>query len=278
VLRCLNCQNWEISQKKPEETKSPRGGELRLKPPLPPSLTLDQMSRLSLFPEDLAAVADALGCPSISYTYSEPTAFYEYTQDSCKAARKRKLKNIVVSCGSIEERPARDLYQFVDAAHVDLKGFDEDIYQKLNSGKLQPILNTLKTLKELGVWFEIINLVVPTYTDNLDTIRRMSAWVAKELGPDQPLHFSRFHPQHKLAHLTPTPVETLLKARAAARDEGLNFVYIGNVPGLPGAETTWCPGCKKAVIERDIFAVTRLDLANGKCRFCGTKIAGVWTV
>jgi AmmeMemoRadiSam system radical SAM enzyme len=243
---------------------------LRLRPPLPASLSLEQMSRLSLFPEDVVAVTEALGCPSISYTYSEPTAFYEYTQDTCKAARERKLKNIVVSCGSIEDRAARDLYQFVDAAHVDLKGFDEDTYQKLNSGKLQPILNTLKTLKELGVWFEIINLVVPTYTDNPDTIRRMCAWIAKELGPDRPLHFSRFQPQHKLTHLAPTPVETLVKARDSARAEGLHYVYIGNVPGLRRTpETTWCPNCKKAVIERDIFAVTRMDLTDGKCNFCG---------
>jgi pyruvate formate lyase activating enzyme len=277
VFRCLNCQNWEISQKKPEETKDPRGPELRLRPPLPASLTLEQMSRLSLFPDDLAAVAASLHCPSISYTYSEPTAFYEYTFESCKAAHQQKLKNIVVSCGSIEERPARDLYQHVDAAHVDLKGFDDEIYKKLNSGKLQPILDTLKILKELGVWFELINLVVPTYTDRLDVIQRMCGWIAKQLGPDQPLHFSRFQPQHKLAHLAPTPVENLLQARAAARAEGLRYVYIGNVPGLDGAETTWCPNCKKAVIERDIFAVTVRNLEAGKCRFCGTKIAGVWT-
>ena len=276
VFRCLNCQNWEISQKKPEETKDPRGEELRLRPPLPLGFTPDQMARLSLFPADAAAVAEALGCPSLSYTYSEPTAFYEYTSDTCKAARERKLKNIVVSCGSIEDRPARDLYQLVDAAHVDLKGFEQEVYTKLNSGKLQPILNTLKTLKELGVWFEIINLVVPTYTDNLGTIRRMCGWIAKELGPDLPLHFSRFHPQHKLAYLTPTPVETLVKAREVARGEGLRYVYIGNVPGLEGAETTWCPNCKKPVVERDIFAVTALNLADGKCRSCGTKIAGVW--
>lgn len=276
VFRCLNCQNWEISQKKPEETKDPRGPELRVRPPLPTGFSLEQMARLSLFPADAAAVAEALGCPSISYTYSEPTAFYEYTFDTCKAARERKLRNIVVSCGSIEDRPARDLYQHVDAAHVDLKGFDQAIYTKLNSGKLQPILNTLKTLKDLGVWFEIINLVVPTYTDDLGTIRRMCAWIAKELGPDQPLHFSRFHPQHKLAYLTPTPVETLVKAREAAKAEGLRYVYIGNVPGLPGAETTWCPTCKKAVVERDIYAVTTLHLTDGKCQSCGTTIAGVW--
>ena len=235
------------------------------------------MARLSLFPEDAAAVAAALNCPSISYTYSEPTAFYEYTLDTCKAARARKLKNIVVTCGSIEDRPARELYACVDAAHVDLKGFDDEVYQKLNSGRLEPILRTLTTLKELGVWVEIINLVVPTYTDRLDTIRRMSAWIARSLGPDQPLHFSRFHPQHKLTHLPPTPVETLVKARDAARAEGLRYVYIGNVPGLEGAQTTWCPNCKKAVIERDIFAVTALHLDSGRCRFCGEVIPGVWS-
>ncbi len=277
VFRCLNCQNWEISQKKPEETKDPRGEALRLRPPLPSALTQGEMARLSLFPEDVVAVTEALHCPSISYTYSEPTAFYEYTQDTCKAARERKLKNIIVSCGSIEERPARDLYQYVDAAHVDLKGFDDATYRKLNSGKLAPILGTLKLLREMGVWFEIINLVVPTYTDNLDLIRRMSGWIAKALGPDQPLHFSRFHPQHKLTHLTPTPLEILLQARAAARSEGLRFVYVGNVPGLADAGTTWCPGCKKPVVERDIFEVLRNDVVGGKCRFCGAKLAGVWT-
>ncbi len=277
VFRCLNCQNWEISQKKPEETKSPRGPEFRLRPPLPPVLTQDQMARLSLFPDDAALVAAALHCPSISYTYSEPTAYYEYTQDTCRAAHEHGLKNIVVSCGSIEERAARDLYQHVDAAHVDLKGFDEAVYRKLNSGKLEPILRTLKILRELGVWFEIINLIVPSYTDNLDAIARMCAWIAKELSPDQPLHFSRFHPQHKLTHLPPTPVDTLVKARDSARREGLQYVYVGNVPGLSDAGTTWCPNCKKPVVERDIFAVTRLDLAQGNCRHCGTRIPGVWS-
>jgi pyruvate formate lyase activating enzyme len=277
VFRCLNCQNWEISQKKPEETKDPHGVEFRLHPPLPAALTPEQMARVSLFPEDVAAVSAALGCPSISYTYSEPTAFYEYTQDTCKAGRERKLKNIVVSCGSIEERAARELYAYVDAAHVDLKGFDEATYQQLNSGRLAPVLRTLKVLREVGVWFEIINLVVPTYTDNLDMTRRMCGWIAKELGPDQPLHFSRFHPQHKLTHLPPTPVATLVKARDAAQAEGLRFVYLGNVPGLDDAGTTWCPGCKQAIVARDIFAVTRLDVVDGKCRFCGVKIAGVWS-
>ena len=277
VFRCLNCQNWEISQKTPEETKDPRGPAFRLQPPLPEGITLDELRRLSLFPEDVVAVTQALGCPSIAYTYSEPTAYYEYAFDTCKLARERKVRNVLVTCGSIEERSLRDLLQHVDAAHVDLKGFDDATYQKLNSGKLQPILNTLKTYKSMGVWFEVINLVVPTYTDDREMIRRMCGWMVEHLGPDTPLHFSRFHPQHRLTHLPPTPVETLVQARDTARAAGLRYVYVGNVRGLPEAETTFCPGCKRAVIERDIFAVTALRLDAGKCRFCQTKIAGVWS-
>ena len=174
VFRCLNCQNWEISQKKPEETKNPRGPALRFRPPFLAPLTESDMNRLSLFPEDMASVATALRCPSIAYTYSEPTAYYEYTFDSCRAARAHGVKNIIVTCGSIEERPLRDLAPFVDAAHVDLKGFSDDTYKKLNSGKLEPILRTLKIYHELGVWFEVINLIVPTYTDDFDGIKRMA--------------------------------------------------------------------------------------------------------
>lgn len=276
VFRCLNCQNWEISQKKPEETKDPTGPPFRLRPPLPAAISSRQMAALSLFPEDAVAVAQALHCPSISYTYSEPTAYFEYAYDTCKAAREQKVKNILVSCGSIEERPLRDIGQYVDAAHVDLKGFDEEVYRTLNAGKLAPILATLKTLKSLGVWFEVINLVVPTYTDRPEVMKKMCGWIVDNLGPDQPLHFSRFSPLHRLTHLPPTPVAILLQARGIAQAAGLRYVYIGNVPGLPDAETTFCPGCKKAVVERDLFAVTALKLDHGKCRFCQTPIAGVW--
>jgi pyruvate formate lyase activating enzyme len=277
VFRCLNCQNWEISQKKPEETKNPRGAPLRLRPPLPPTLSQDELSRLSLFPDDLVAVAAALRCPSISYTYSEPTAYYEYAYDSCRLARERRLKNIIVTCGSIEERPLRDLLAYVDAAHVDLKGFSDDIYHRLNSGKLQPILDTLRLYHDAGVWFEVINLVVPTYTDDLEMIKRMCGWLVENLGPDRPLHFSRFNPQHKLDHLPPTPVEILIQARDVARAAGLRYVYIGNVREVPDAQTTFCPNCRRPIIERDIFSVTAFNLSGGKCRFCNTAIAGVWS-
>ncbi|MCX6901008.1 MAG: AmmeMemoRadiSam system radical SAM enzyme [Verrucomicrobia bacterium] len=275
VFRCLNCQNWEISQKKPEETKDPRGPELRLRPPVA-GLSTGDVARLSMFQEDVVALAQWTKSTSISYTYSEPTAFYEYTYDTCKLARERKMKNILVTCGSMEEPPMRDLGQYLDAAHVDLKGFNEDIYWKLNAGRLQPVLNTLKTLKSMGIWFEIINLVVPTYTDKPDMIRRMCDWLAANIGPDHPIHFSRFHPQHKLQMLPLTPVEILLQAQSIARSAGLHYAYIGNVPGLRDAETTFCPNCKRAVIARDGFAITGYYLNAGKCGFCQTKIAGVW--
>ena len=277
VFRCLNCQNWEISQKKPEETKDPFGPELRLRPPVPAGLGMGDIARLSMFPDDVVALTEWLKCPSVSYTYSDPVAFFEYTYDTCKAARARKLKNILVTCGSIDERALRDIGQFVDAAHVDIKGFDDEVYWKLNAGSLDAILSILKTMKSMGIWFELINLVVPTYTDKPEMITRMCGWIVKNLGPDQPIHFSRFHPQHKLSHLPPTPVEILLQAQDIARRAGLRYAYVGNVPGLPDAETTFCPNCKRAVITRDIYTITGVHLDGGKCKFCQTAIAGVWT-
>jgi pyruvate formate lyase activating enzyme len=277
VFRCLNCQNWEISQKKPEETKNARGPELRLGVPLPAALTADDIARATLLPDDVAALARELKCPSVAYTYSEPTACYEYLLDTARAVRARGLKNIIVTCGSIEERPLRELAPFIDAAHIDLKGFDESTYARLNSGRLAPILRTLKLYHELGVWFEVINLVVPGYTDDLDAIKRMCGWLVENLGPDRPLHFSRFFPQHKLEHLEPTPVDTLLCAREVARAAGLRYVYVGNVPGLRDTENTLCPHCGRTLVERRVFAVLRNDIEAGCCRFCRTPIAGVWT-
>ena len=277
VFRCLNCQNWEISQKKPEETKTATGPEFRLKFPDPGPITLTQLQNLSLFPEDITEASVSMKCPSVSYTYSEPTSYYEYMLDSCKANRSRHIKNILVSCGSIEERPLRELAPLIDAAHIDLKGFDESTYQKLNSGKLQPILNTLKVLKEMGVWVEVINLVVPQYTDNLDSIRRMCDWLLNNLGQDQVIHFSRFFPQHKLTQLPPTPLDQLVQAQKIAKGQGLRFAYIGNARELPDAETTYCPSCKKAIIEREVFRVTQIKLSKGQCAYCQTTIPGIWT-
>jgi pyruvate formate lyase activating enzyme len=299
-FRCLNCQNWAISQRKPEELKDPRGEAFRCNPSALAEIVRRQTDldpdaldarrrravadaviaregdRLSMFPQDVVEMAAMLGAESIAYTYSEPTMFYEYMCDTAGRARARGIKNVWVTCGYIQAAPLAELCEVLDAANVDLKSFDSRIYRTLNSGKLQPILDTLKTLKQRGVWFEVTNLVVPTYTDDLEMIRRMCGWLVENLGPDTPLHFSRFHPHHRLSHLPPTPVGVLHEARQAARSAGLHHVYIGNVPGEADAATTWCAGCGKAVVERDGYLVRAVKLTDGRCDFCGRPVAGVW--
>lgn len=275
-FRCLNCQNWEISQKKPEETKDPRGDSFRLEPQRLASLTFSDVARLSMFPEDVVTLTEHFRCQSIAYTYSEPTSFYEYMIDTAKRARERRIRNVWVTCGYINEEPLLELCRYLDAATVDIKSFSEASYRKLNSGKLQPILDTFKTLKKQNVWFEISTLVVPTYTDSLDGIARMSDWIAENLGPDYPLHLLRFHPAHKLENLPPTPVGVLTDAREVARRAGLHYVYIGNVPEIADAETTFCPNCKKAVVEREFYIIRKITMKDGNCAHCGTTIAGVW--
>ena len=218
VYRCLNCQNWDISQAKPDETKNPFGEPQRLDAAALDTLRRVDPERVSLFPKDVVALAERLGSDSIAYTYSEPIAWYEYMFDTARQAKAKRIKNLWITCGSINEEPLVELCGVIDAANVNLKGFDPEIYRQLNSGSLEPILNTLKTLKREGVWFEVTNLVVPTYTDDLDMIRRMCDWLVANLGPDYPLHFSRFHPEHKLMHLPPTPIDILLQAREAACD------------------------------------------------------------
>jgi len=191
-------------------------------------------------------------------------------------ARQKNIKNLWITCGSIQEEPLAELCGVIDAANVNLKSYNEEVYERLNAGRLAPILNTLTALKREGVWFEVTNLIVPTYTDDGEMIRRMCGWLLENLGPDYPLHFSRFRPQHKLTHLPPTPIDVLLEAREIARRSGLHYVYLGNAPQVQDGETTFCPGCKRAVIERTAFFVRSQKLAAGKCSACGTPIAGVW--
>ncbi|HNW74637.1 MAG TPA: AmmeMemoRadiSam system radical SAM enzyme, partial [Bacteroidales bacterium] len=212
---------------------------------------------------------------SIAYTYSEPIAFYEYTFDTARLARARGIKNLLISNGYINEKPLRDLALYLDAANINLKSFSDDIYARLNGGSLQPVLQTLKILKELGVWLEITNLVVPSWTDKPDMIAEMCAWLMNNGFADTPLHFSRFHPLYKLTGLPYTPLSILEKARDIALKAGIRFVYIGNVPGTP-AENTYCPKCKKTVIERRGFNISQNNLKNAACKFCNTPIAGVW--
>jgi len=249
---CLNCQNWEISQQSPKDTRN-----------------------VELFPEKVVEEAIRNGCRTIAYTYSEPIAFYEYMYDTARIAKSRGVRNLLISNGFINERPLRDLSKFIDAANINLKSFSEETYEKLNGGSLQPILNTLKILKAEGVWLEITNLVIPGWTDDLNMIHEMCMWLSANGFADNPLHFSRFHPLHKLTSLPYTPVDVLEKARNIALKTGIHYVYIGNVPGTP-AESTYCPSCKKIVIERRGFAILANNMNKDACKFCNTKINGVW--
>ncbi len=251
-LACLNCQNWTISQVSPEKTRN-----------------------FDLMPEAVVESAVKHQCESIAYTYSEPITFYEYVTETSKIARQEGIRNILVSNGYINEKPLRELCKVIDAANIDLKAFSDEIYLKLCNGKLDPILNTLKIMKEENVWLEITNLVVPEWTDDLDMIKRMCGWLVENGFQDTPLHFSRFYPKHKLLRLPSTPVTVLNKARSSAVDSGLKYVFTDNVPGSEFSNT-FCPKCKKTVIGRRGFAIIENNLKNGRCGACGEPIAGVW--
>jgi pyruvate formate lyase activating enzyme len=250
---CLNCQNWEISQKSPKETEN-----------------------MDLMPGKVVEACLNNNCQSIAYTYGEPTVFYEYVYDTAMIAHASGIKNIYKSNGYINEQPIRMLSKYLDAANIDLKGFTEDTYLKLNSGKLAPVLRTLQVLKEEGVWLEITNLVIPSWTDNMKIISDMCKWFVANKMDDCPLHFSRFSPLYKLTQLPATPVQTLQKARDTALNAGMKYVYVGNLPGSD-YENTICPKCGKTVVTRKGFRVTQNTIIVGKCKFCGEQIAGVWS-
>ncbi|WP_153631771.1 AmmeMemoRadiSam system radical SAM enzyme [Prolixibacter sp. SD074] len=251
-LVCLNCQNWQISQATPAETRNQE-----------------------LFPGQVVASSIGNNCQSIAYTYAEPLVFYEYMYDSSEKAHQEGIKNILISNGYVNEEPLRKLTKVIDAANIDLKSFSDDIYIRLNTGSLKPVLRTLKILKEEGVWLEITNLVIPGWTDDMDMIKEMCAWLVKNGFDETPLHFSRFFPQYKLQQLPATPAETLTKARNIAMQEGIKFVYIGNLPGND-ASNTLCPKCHQVVIERKGFRILKNNLTKGKCQFCHTPVPGVW--
>ncbi|MBD3378930.1 MAG: AmmeMemoRadiSam system radical SAM enzyme [Candidatus Omnitrophica bacterium] len=250
--RCKFCQNWTISQKTPEET-----------------------SNRLLMPDALVSSARNNDCSSIAYTYSEPFVFYEYTLAASETARGEGLLNVLVTGGKINKKPLQKICSFVDAANVDLKGFDRRYLREVCAQDLDNILDNLVTMRSKGVWVELTNLIVPTLNDDTAKIREMCRWVKKELGPDVPLHFSRFWPRYKLRTLYPTPPDTLKKARKIALEEGLHYVYIGNVPE-EDTESTVCPDCGNKVISRLGYRVLENKLRDGKCPFCGNTIPGIW--
>jgi pyruvate formate lyase activating enzyme len=251
-LGCLFCQNWQISQVKPEAAE-----------------------HYILGPDKIVAMAGAEQSPTIAYTYTEPTVFYEYMLATAKLARKKGVRNVMHSCGYINQEPLKALLPYMDACNIDLKGFSEEYYQEMSNGHLAPVLETLKTIKRAGVWLEITNLVVPGKNDDPAMIRQMTRWIKNNLGSDVPLYFAAFTPQYRLQNLPPTPVKTLELAYKIAKEEGLNYVYIGNVFGHVRGDT-FCPKCERLLIKRNGYSIEVNEVVGGQCRFCGQTIAGVW--
>lgn len=275
-FRCLNCQNWEISQITPEESKDVSREALRLVPNSVPLGSAD-VARLSVFPEDAVRLAQAMHCNAIAYTYSEPISYFEYMFDCAQLAQKHGLRNLWITNGYIKREPLLELAKYIDAANVNLKCFDEQVHRRLNQGSVAPVLETLRTLQERHVWFEVTHLVIPTYTDNMDVIRRMCHWLVQYLGPEQPLHLSRFSPKYRLNHLPATPLSILQRAREVARAEGLKHVYIGNASEIEDSEDTHCAGCGKLLIVRHVYDTKLVGLNRGACSGCGKQLAGVFS-
>ena len=253
-LGCRFCQNWDISKAREFDRLT------------------DQAS-----PDAIADAAVRAGAHSVAFTYNDPTIFAEYAIDVARVCRARGLKTIAVTAGYINPEPRRDLYAVMDAANVDLKAFTEDFYSRITAGHLDRVLDTLVYLKrETTVWFEITTLLIPGYNDSDREIAEAAQWIAWELGPDVPLHFSAFHPDYKMMDVPPTAPETLRRARARAMQEGLRYVYVGNVHDREG-DATSCPSCGRVVIARDWYDILdyRLD-ARGCCGFCGAAIPGVF--
>ena len=251
-FRCLNCQNFEISQAKPDEGRN-----------------------YELFPSDAVKEARRVGAASIAYTYSEPITFFEYMIDTCRAAKENGIYNVWVSNAYINRKPLLELCKFLDAASLNFKSYSEAVYRKLNGGRLKPVLNTFKTLHEKNIHFEMIHLVVPGYVDDDDMARRMCGWILENLGPDYPLHFLRFFPHYKLDRLPPTPISTLTRFRNLAMHAGIHYVYVGNVAKHEGKDT-FCHNCKKRLIARRGYSIPEYNLIGNRCKFCDTVIPGVW--
>ncbi len=252
-FRCRFCHNWHLSQSSIKEVAD----YYRLPPEKAVRKALDN------------------GIPIISFTYNEPTTFYEYVYEVAKIAREAGIKIIFHSNGAMAPEPLEALLKYVDSVTVDLKSINEKFYEQYSQGRLESVLDTLKTIKDKGVWLELVNLVIPSLNDHPEEIKRLCRFVADSLGKETPLHFTRFFPANRLQELSPTPIKTLEKAYRIAREEGLLFVYLGNVPGHP-QNSTYCPHCEKVLIRRHHFTVGAVNIEEGRCQFCGTMIPGKW--
>jgi len=251
-VNCKFCQNWEISQVRPE-----------------------QVDHFDLPPPAVAETAANYRCPSIAYTYSEPVVYYEYMFDTAVEARRKGIRSVVVSGGHVNPEPLEALTKVVDAIKIDLKAFTQDFYKTYVRGELEPVLEAIKLIARSKIWLEIVYLVIPTLNDSPEDIRKMARWVNKEIGPDVPVHFTRFFPMYLIKNLPPTPVSTLEKLRQIALQEGLHYVYMGNIPGHEGGNTI-CPKCRKIVVQRYGFEIEKNALEGGKCPTCQNPIPGIW--
>jgi len=251
-LACKFCQNWDISKSRSFDRLA------------------DQAS-----PEAIARAAAEHGCKSVAFTYNDPVIFAEYAMDTADACHAHGIKTVAVTAGYIHEQPRREFFAKMDAANVDLKAFTDEFYVKLTGAHLQPVLDTLKYLRqETDVWVELTTLLIPGHNDSAQEINAMSEWIVKELGADVPLHFSAFHPDYKMANVPPTPLETLIQARQIAQAAGLRYVYTGNVHNREG-DTTHCPSCNSILIVRDWYEIRQYRLtADGHCPDCHAQIAG----
>jgi pyruvate formate lyase activating enzyme len=252
-IECKFCQNWQISQARPEEVSSVR-----------------------MLPERVVDMAMKAGCPSIAYTYTEPVIFYEYMYETAKLGKGKGVRSVMITNGFIKEKPMRELCKHLAAVKVDLKAFSEKFYRDICDGTLKPVLETLTLLKEVGIWHEIVVLIVPTLNDGEKETIELCKWVKEELGPDVPVHFTRYHPTYKIKNIPSTPVKTLERARTIAVEEGLKFAYVGNVPGHRW-ENTYCPRCGEILINRIVYHTDASGLKDGTCKHCGCPIPGVWT-
>jgi len=247
---CKFCQNWEISQSRPE-----------------------QMKNYEFSPQDAVDVCRSRQVPSIAYTYSEPVIFYEYMYDMAALGRQHGIKSVMITGGYIDEEPLRQLIEQLDAIKVDLKSIREDFYRDVVRGELKPVLDRLVQMRKAGIWLEIVNLVVPTLNDTDKEFTDLARWIKTYLGTDVPVHFSRFHPQYLLTNLPATPQRTLERAHQICRAEGLEYVYLGNLPSHP-AESTYCPKCGDMVIERRGYRTRVIGLTGNRCKSCQHTIPG----
>jgi pyruvate formate lyase activating enzyme len=249
---CRFCQNWEISQRRPEQVESVQ---------LPPEAVIRQ--------------ARLRGCRLVAHTYSEPVIFFEYMRDCAALGKEQGMPNVMISNGFIEKKPLRELCRYLGAVKIDLKAFTDAFYREQCGGRLQPVLDTLLALRAEKTWFEIVVLIIPGLNDSRGEIAAMCRWLARELGPDVPLHFSRFAPTYMLKNVPPTPPATLQEARRVALDAGIRFCYVGNL--LSDAEHTFCPACGKVLLRRLMYSVENEGLKGNRCKFCQTIIPGVFS-